>query len=309
MEKVKNIFRKINEKLVYQILICVGVMVVLLVVYTAAMDRIDRMRVVRGGNHFLWVYQIDFVEQKDKELVMNGWAFELGVDSENNRYEILLWDIDTQEKSFLDMRYSVRKDVNEYFLCEYDYSQSGFTATISMKELDMENAIYEIMLRPKDEYYAIPTGMYLENGKIYYTNPEKFVKPDVYGTQLEKIVENGVLRAYQPDYGTYVYQYDGYIYWIVEGIQNFIEGDWLVQYQMNTTQRDNLPEERLNNEWYWSNISFWFQDNEYIGNDIGKYRVSKCALPTDYSVTRMWTGNYIKDWLWKCDFYPWYDFE
>ena len=90
--------------------------------------------------------------------------------------------------------------------------------------------------------------------------------------------------------------------------RSFVDGDSIVEFQMDTTQIEKLPEERLKNNWFWSNIGFWFKTKELTDWDTGKYRVTKCALPTDYSITRIWTGNYIDGWIWIQYFRPFYDF-
>ncbi len=307
MEKVKALFRKINEKLAYQVSICIVLMLLVFSAYFFLARKIDRMIEVHE-NDYTWVYQVDSAEQQGKKLVLQGWAFKLKQDAQEETYEIVFQDVNTQKRHFFDMEYSERKDVNEYFLCEYDYSKSGFTATIPLRKLDMTDGIYEVLLRPKDVRKAFPTGMYFADGEIQYADPREFVAPEVSGTDLEDVVNDGVLRVYRPDYGTYVYQYEGELYWIVERGYNFDENDyWYVQYQMNTTQVDKLPEVRLENNWFWSNIGFVFTTKEAGALNTDKYRVAKCAVPTDYSVTDIWTGNYVDGWIWKEYFLPWYE--
>lgn len=36
------------------------------------------------------------------------------------------------------MEYVIREDVNSYFLCEYDYTKSGFVASLNERLLDFE---------------------------------------------------------------------------------------------------------------------------------------------------------------------------
>ena len=142
-----------------------------------------------------------------------------------------------------------------------------------------------------------------------YTNPKEYVPLEVAGTDLEEIVENGVLRVYRPDYGMYVYQYEGELYWIAEPEYGFVEGDTVVECQLDTTQIARLPQHRLENQWYWDNIGFQFRSNECIALNTGKYRVTKKALPKEYSITKIWTGNYINNWIWLSYFRPYYKFD
>lgn len=208
------------------------------------------------------------------------------------------------------MEYTEREDVNEYFLCEHDYWKSGFEAAFKTGKLDLQDGNYEVLLRVNGGKKAYQTGNYLAKGQLVYTNPIEFKALDVAGTDLEKLVEQGVLRVYRPDYGMYVYQYEGELYWIAEPGYGFNEdGNTCVQYQLDTTQVEKLPEGRLNNQWYWDNIGFWFCSKELSGWNTGKYRVAKERIPTEYSITKIWTGNYIDGWIWRQDFRPYYQFK
>ena len=74
---------------------------------------------------------------------------------------------------------------------------------------------------------------------------------------------------------------------------------------METTQPQHLPTIRLENNWDWSDISFPFSSKELVEYNTGKYRVTKCAIPTEYSITKAWTGNYINEWIWRENFRIW----
>ena len=172
----------------------------------------------------------------------------------------------------------------------------------------MENQVYEVLLRPDGKKKAYSIGVYYANGEMVFVNPKDFVKLNVEGTDLEKVIEEGVLRVYQPDYGMYVYQYESELYWIAEEWYGFIDNDTYIQFQMDTTQIDKLPKDRIENSWFWSNIGFYFQSKELKDWNTENYRVAKCALPTEYSITKIWTGNHKNGWIWKNDFRPWYEF-
>ena len=258
---------------------------------------------------FSWVYQIDSIEEIDGKLQINGWAFALNEDAKKENCEIILYDTETGKGVYPKMSYESREDVNEYFLCEYDYTESGFVASISTTKLQLENNVYEILLRVEGKRSVFSANVYYSNGKITYVHPNEFIPLEVAGTDLKKVVEQGVLRVYRPDFGMYVYQYEGELYWIAEPEYGFVDGDTYVQFQMDTTQIANLPEERLANNWFWSNLGFMFRSKELQDWNMGKYRVAKYALPTEYSLTHIWTGNYINEWIWQSDFRPWYEFD
>ena len=81
-----------------------------------------------------------------------------------------------------------------------------------------------------------------------------------------------------------------------------------IQYQLWTTQPENLPEKRRAHNHRWDNIGGRFEKYEIEG-DFGAYRVMKREIPTDYSVTSIMTG-YRKNgkWVWKNYFRPYYVF-
>ena len=327
MERIKEkkpvFFMRLKKSKKLQVLFFIVSMGILVAAYselhTLVHDKkISQCEIIK--NNFSWVYQVDNIEIQDKKLVLNGWAFPLGKDAEFDSYEIILLENETGNRFVLNTSYSNRKDVNEYFLCEYDYTASGFQAMISTGKLDLEQYTYEVLLYTVKEKKAYSTGVFYANGEILFVHPDEFEPLQTAGTDLEEITEDGVLRVYRPEIGMYVYQYAGQLYWIAEPWYEFINGDALIQFQMNTTQVDNLPQNRLDNGWYWSNLSFWFQQHRLTDGDYGKYQVAVYSLPTEYSLTKIWTGyhsdgfpnGYVDEqnrtgWIWMNYFRPWYE--
>ncbi len=214
----KSLAKKIAGNRVYQVITFVALMGIVITGYIYMDGQINRMLEVKE-QIFSWVYQVDEIKQEDGKLVLTGFAFELEKDAIGNNFEIVLRDIETGKFHFPKMTYEARTDVNDYFLCEYDYTQSGFTATIPLKKLDLEEGEYEVMLRLKEDKkrIAYPISVYYADNQMQFANPKEFIKPDVKGTELEQIVENGVLRTFNEEYQTWVYQYEGELYWITEG--------------------------------------------------------------------------------------------
>ena len=83
----------------------------------------------------------------------------------------------------------------------------------------------------------------------------------------------------------------------------------LNQFYYNLSCLLSLPKDRIENNWLWSNLGFRFKWNELVDWNTGIYRVAKATLPTEYSITKIWTGNYKDGWIWKSDFRPWYVFN
>ena len=308
MGGIRGFLKSLEKSRKKQSLVFCVSMVIVIGIYLFTMRQLyERFEIIEDD--FSWVYQVDSIEEKNGQLQINGWAFALNENAKKENCEIILYDTKTGEGVYPKMTYESREDVNEYFLCEYDYTKSGFVANIPTKKLQLENSVYEILLRPEGKRNVFSTNVYYNNGEILYVHPDEFVPLEVTGTDLEKVVERGVLRVYQPDYGMYVYQYEGELYWIAEPDYGFVDGDTYVQFQMNTTQVANLPEDRLANNYLWSNLGFMFQKKELLDWNTGNYRVAKYSLPTEYSLTHIWTGNHINEWIWQSDFRPYYDFD
>lgn len=297
-----------KKKTIIQAVVCVVLVCLIWVGYFFVKHyKIDRIIEIKDDD-FSWVYQVENAQIIENRFVLNGFAFELKKDAEMDRYEVVLQDLATGENFFLKTEYVERKDVNEYFLCEYDYVQSGFEASIEIDKCEMSERNFEVLIKKKKVKTAYKTGIYISNGEVMYANPTGFVQLEVEGTDLEKIIEEGILRVYQPDHGMYVYQYEGALYWIAEAEVAFANGNTFVEYLLETSQISKLPENRLKNQWYSDNIGFYFADNELFF-DTGKYRVAKKELPVEYSIVKIWTGNHTGAWNWRYDFRPYYWFE
>lgn len=263
------------------------------------------------NDDFSWVYQVDSVETNGKGIALSGFAFELNKDATQQAFEIVLHDIESGENYFPEMEYMERNDVNKYFECEYDYLCSGFKATIKSKKLDVENNSYEVLLRIAESEKAYQTGTYISKGEVVYVNPLEFEKLDVAGTDLEEVVEEGVLRVYRPDYGMYVYQYEDEFYWIADDRYSFEDDKTTyVQYHLWTSQIEKLPQHRLSNSLLWDNRGFDFEKCELVLRTGSHYRVAKSKIPNEYSLIKIQTGYYAGEtWEWLQIFRPLYAFE
>jgi len=247
-------------------------------------------------------FQIDNVAIEEDRLELTGVVFDYEMFITD--YLIILQSTETAEKVSLNTDYGIqRSDVNQYFECEINYSNTGFIASGKVNATEE----YEIFLQTPWKA-LVSTDVFVTGSDIHYYPEASFIPPVVTGTDLENIIENGHLRVYRPDYSCWVYQYDGSLYWIVDQDFNFEEdGTTYIQYQLWTTQRENLPAERLENEHFWDNIGGDFEEYELDGN-FGDYRVSKRELPTEYSITAITTGYHVDDeWIWQNFFRPIYE--
>lgn len=300
--------RRIGKIIAKQILVFICLMSSLFFVYLQISRRLDmRFEVVKDD--FTWIYQIDTVEEKNDMLFFSGWAFCQNEDAKYGNYDIILHDIEKGKACYPKMKYEERRDVNNYFSCEYDYGKSGFSASVSLSKIG-EGVIYEVLLRPEGQRQSYQTNIYLVDGRIYFANPNEFTSLETNNKDIEKVIEEGVLRIYRPDFGMYVYQYEGKLFWITNDNYSFnSEKNAFIQYHLFTTQTSRLPRHCLDNGYFWDNSGFWYDTQEVEEMKSELYRVAVMELPKEYSISRIITGNYEGDWIWKQEFRPWYEFE
>ena len=321
-------------------------------------------------------FQIDEASINGEQLTLCGFTFAYGRQHFTPR--LVLHPMTSNDSIDLDIIYgTARPDVNRYFLCDFDYTNVGFTASgivdpeaeyevmigwplkkpvttgvyilgddvhrvayggkhiidepISDKEEDRSRPTEEDVISSADteEYISTTTGEDVissagaeeyRNGKTgenvirnagadekdrNLSSADSFKMPDL----SNDFVTNGTLLVYRPDFHIWVFQYDGSLYWIADEGFNFEEdGTTKIQYQLWTTQIQNLPSKRLKNNHFWDTISGNFEKYELSG-DFGTYRIMKRALPEEYSITSIMTGYYKdKKWIWASSFRPVYTF-
>lgn len=186
-----------SKRIVVQVLICIGLLCVIWEGYFLIKENVMNRIIEPYEDDFTWVYQVDSAEVIDGQFVLNGFAFELDADAVEDAFEIVLRDIEEEKKYFLKTEFVERKDVNEYFFCEYDYLKSGFKASIKEKKLKLDENDYEVLLRKKGERTAYKTGTY--PGAFTYLEGKKWilwevsllpVDSKVYGVEPGEIVGN-----------------------------------------------------------------------------------------------------------------------
>jgi len=298
---------------------CIGV-AMLLVGLAGCIYSTDTAKEVGNTSKLNMVFQIDSISWEEGNVSVDGFCFgyddypedkddinvntikQSEIDFTGSR--LLLIDCETDKKYELETTWNLgSENLNNYYGGEYDYSNEGFVAK-SEAELD-ESAEYKVVIECRNIQFD--TRSYIQGEELRAVAPELRSEPDVSGTDLEEIVSEGRLVVCRQDEGCWVYQYGDELYWIA-GDDFYFEddGSTYIQYQMWTTQFWNLPEERLENDWYWSNIGGNFEDYEITGEmDYGEYRVMKREIPSEYSVCEIVTGYYANErWIWREYFTP-----
>ncbi len=326
-------------------LIIIGILLIaVFIIINVALSSKNRNRVRLLNDSAGYCYSIEKAVVNNDELCLDGFFFEMKKiqNVEQLNYEskgISLVLLDTEVKKqvdeeyekntnfeheaevippkydgiAMDILYKTRDDVNSYFSCEYDYSESGFRAIVNTKKLDLEHKTYQVCIKLDWRYEnAVATNYYIQNGKLVNINPEDYIVLDVESTDLEKIVKNGDYLASSSLCGVSVYQYDNDLYWIADpNVLVRPDKETFIELHVETTQFDKLPDIRLQGGYFYDNIGANFEEYEVTSEmNCGKYRVSKRPVPQDYSVVLLTTGYYENGtWVWRSIFRPKYSFN
>ncbi len=317
--------KKRRNRIIINIITIVAIAIVFLII-NIQIDIAHKHRLFIVPDESKYCYGIDSFEKDGNILSIKGWFFELKsvqkveqIVSDNDSEQMLAlvpigedtvneWSNNAVFLRVTEMK-TDRPDVNKYFSCEYDYSKCGFVATVDINDLDFETTNYRFVFKPEAmKAEGILVNIYLSGDDLMYTNPLQTPRLDTVGTDLDKVVNEGVRVVSRPDVGCYVYQLKNKLYWIMDDGYSFWEdGTTLIQYQRETTQIENLPKERLENNWFWSNISDMFEKNEITSQmNCGKYRVSVREIPKEYSVICIQTGYNNGNCVWSETFKPCY---
>ncbi len=314
-----------RKKIIINLIASVVIMTVFLIV-NVNIYKSYKQHLAFVPDGYQYCYGIDSSEKEGNELLIKGWFLEM---KSVRRFETEVSDGDAElmfallplsgEDMISEPENAVfmkvkemktdRPEINEYFSCEYDYSKCGFVVTVDCDDLNIETTAYRLVIKPDAmKSLAVLTNVYLTDEGLMLTDPTQSPDLDTVGTDLDRIVKEGVRLVSRPDFGCYVYQLGKQLYWIADENYVFCEdGATCIEYQMDTTQVDNLPVERLENNCFWSNIGDMFEKYEITNQiDCGKYRVSTREIPSEYSITNIETGYYSGDWVWKSEFKPIY---
>ncbi len=316
--------KKMGKRKETKSIVSVFALAIIMVIFVALNVYIDishkyRLLFVSDGSQYC--YGIDKFEKEENFITLKGWFLELksvqniaqSVSADGAELMFALVPIEEANEGggaeravFMNVKTMKenRPDVNQYFSCEYDYSKCGFDAEVDSDKLD-HNASYRLVVKPDaSKKEAILMNVFIHENQLYYTDPTQSTKLDTDGTELDKIVKEGVRLISRPDYGCYVYQHEDKFYWITDEDYDFCEdGKTRIQYLIETTQLDNLPKERIEKKLFWSDIGDLFERHEITEEiNCGKYRVSVRDIPKEYAITYIITGCFGGNHSWKSAF-------
>lgn len=269
-------------------------------------------------------YEIEKINHEGDYLYIDGWYIQLKklMNQETDtkqptQMRMALLEINEVEKAkstgekikavVSDIEISNRSDVNNYFECEFNYSDCGIHSGFKLSDINSSNLTYQIFILPDaDSQDAMETNYYIYDNKLYGYNPESFIEPDVKETDLSYIVNDGVLKYFNPEYGIYLYQYQRKIYTLLEKVDLGFPTNTFQEYFTFTNQIEKVPNNLLTGNGTRINYGAYFEERELTGKiNCGKYRVSVSDIPTEYAVTHLQMGHYENDdWIWSAVIRP-----
>lgn len=300
-ERKANLFlSKFERKFILQIILCIVLCLIVIVWFYTANFIIEKRKFkeykIVDDNKL--INSIEDIHIENGKVFLSGYAFLLNKNSLNSTISLFLLSQKTGKEIWFNVEQVIRPDVDEYFKCDYDYQNSGFIAYQNLNKL-ANDEIYEVIINidfkenKKMDRKTVSTKRYLLNNELYTYNPSEFDQPinNIKSKLLREVFSNGIVCLYDKDAGMYVYQYQGYLYWVATKDFKFDEsGSTYIIYQLFTTQYDKLPDYRIKHKY--DNLDFYFEQYEYFDEDTSPYRVAIYKIPTDYSIAYIYTGVY-----------------
>lgn len=300
--KKLNIFLKLKENFKMQLLVCIILCSIVIVGFLIINGDINNKKYTIVDDISL-INMVENIDKVDDNITLRGYAFILERDSTNSSISVFLRNVDTGREVWLKTKHVDRSDVNDYYDCEYNYGNSGFTASIDNDKLDKDE-VYEIIINvdykdikdstKRDNFRTtVSSKQYIQDSKLYSYNPNEFNMPDlsIKSDFLNEVFQNGRLCFYQKDAGMYLYQYNDKLYWVATKDFKFDpDGSTYIICGFYSSQINKLPkayrEQKLDRQ------SFYFEEYEYKEEDTSPYRVAIRNIPKEYPITYMITGVY-----------------
>ena len=272
---------------------------------------LDRSRTYEvSDNVYSILKMITKAEINGNQLEISGWAFDKEIYNESSTCEVILQDKETGEALWPKMVEEPKViEIVDGYTEGRDYSGASFEGSLKINKLD-ESSVYEILIRYTTDFIdengneqkyvkTITTDRFLYQGQMSEYNPKMFIVPEVVGTDLEKVIQEGTLCYFSQD-GMYIYKHNNSIYYIADLNFPFAENS-LTEIPLHIFPVDK---EKLSSEFKdagFENRDIMFENYELSGQ-FGKYRVAVRELPEDYAIAYIKTGLFSSvdsAWVWK----------
>lgn len=299
---------KENKKM--QLLFCVLSVVLIWCVYAGmvrwikwdiAKEKVIIAKVEEDANVLLDICRVN--EHKGK-LNISGWV--LKNDSDVIDVKVVLKATGDKKEQVLKTTLEESEELEKYI--EYlemgaTYRNIGFEASIKNNKLQ-KDVCYEILLyfgfetekKGKDGslenveiWKKITTGHYLYGNKGYKYNPTKFVGPKFVDEQMNTIVADGEVCAYDSEKQVWLYFHEGTLYWILsKDVNEGSEDTRKMYFHLYSSDVKKLPENCQISGF--DNQDFFFAEKQVLFNTDERYRVAKTSLEFGYPITYIRTG-------------------
>lgn len=305
--KISVIYKRIDESYKLKFIACIVLSCIVIGFFLIYNKIIDNKYIIIEDVNF--VNEIENISKNNGNITIKGYAFLSDIDSKNSQISVFLRNLSDGKEVWLDVKHSIRSDVDAYYNGDYNYENSGFYAFAKANRLHSDEC-YEIVI--KIEYTnpdssklkkTVSSKRYIFNNELYVYNPKEFYEPNknISSALLKNVLENGKLCLYQKDVGLYVYVYNGKMYWIATENFNFDKnGKTYITYHLYTSQTSKLSKDRI--KYKYSNLDFYFEQHEYKEENTAPYRVAIRDVLDDFPITYIRTGVYNtlnKSWIWN----------
>jgi len=307
---LSKIWARIEESRKLQICFFSISMIILVVIYSLASIEIKNIVVSEKEPvlDYKILCNIEKIETDNEVVKFKGWALRMA--SQNVSTKLVLQSLDGTDIEVIDTKSEERRDIEEYYVPNWDFGQCGFVTEIKQKKL-VDDLSYEIFLmleykeKQEDDKETIEmtnkvsTGQFYCNGRLYNYNPQEFFEPSITDTELSHIIDEGVVKAFDPNEQIWVYQYGNTLYFIVNSRYDSLkESSIRIPVMPHTSRTELLPENRQ--QYGVDHLGAYCEDDKYRREGVLPYQVTEVELLVDYPVTYISTGLYddeVSEWI------------
>ena len=298
--KKESVFKRIENNVLLQVVFFVVSMAVIVGGYVVISNKVQwnneqkRISELKVTEDYNILVGLDDVIGDGKNIQLSGWALRL--DSVTEKVHLVFKEVDGTEEIVLKTESSERENVEEYFNPNWDFGKIGFEAVVKEKKFDTDTC-YEIFVNIE---YAVDgvekskktaSGKYLYNEELYLYNPKTFTAPKITDEEIEKVIKEGLVKAYDNKAQIWVYEYENRLYFITNPeFGSMAENQIGVPIMPRTSRVELLPEERV--QYGSDHLGFYYEDEKYVSEGIVPYQIVVVDLPTKYPVTTICIGLY-----------------